>query len=91
MTVLYCIYMYNRVRREETLLAGIFQESYHDYCRKVNRFWPSLRPIPGSRVATWQWRLLRQNHGAYNLLGLLAVFLVAAWVSRHQPVWTYPW
>ncbi len=91
MTVLYCVYVYNRVLREEAYLTGIFQDSYRAYCRQVNRFWPALRPLAGSRVLTWQWRLLRQNHGLYNLLGQLAVFALAGWVALRQPIWSYPW
>ena len=91
MTLAYGVYMVNRVQREETLLTGIFQDGYRDYCRKVSRFWPALRPAPGDPVATWQWRLFRKNHGMPNLLGLLALFLLAGWAARLQPVWTYPW
>ena len=91
MTVVYCIYAYNRVRREEALLTGIFQDSYRAYCRQVNRFLPALRPLSGSHVVAWNWRLLRRNNGLYNLLGLLAVFALAGWVVQRPPLWDYPW
>ncbi len=76
-TVLYCFYMYNRVRREEVTLAGVLGEPYARYLREVNRFLPSS-PRPGSPVAYWDWKLLRQNHGPENLAGTLA-FWAAAW------------
>ena len=76
-TVLYYFYMYNRVRREEVTLAGVLGEPYARYLREVNRFLPSS-PRPGSPVAYWEWKLLKQNHGPENLAGTL-VFWVAAW------------
>jgi len=76
-TVLYYFYMYNRVRREEEYLVGVLGEPYSRYLGEVNRFLPST-PRPGSPVAFWEWKLLRQNHGPANLAGTL-VFWAAAW------------
>lgn len=77
-TVVYYFYMVNRVKREEEYLRGPLGEPYEDYLRTVNRFMPGP-PKPGSRVAFWDWKLLKRNHGTTNLVATLA-FWVLAWV-----------
>ncbi len=79
MTVLYFFYMNNRVKREEKVLTEIFGASYQDYCKKVNRFLPSLRGMDGGTLWVWEWRLFVQNHGWTNLAGVLTG-LVAAFI-----------
>lgn len=89
--VLYWFYMANRVRREERTLAGIFGQSYADYCAGVNRFWPG-RPWQGNPVWYWDWSLFRQNHALQNLIGTLAFWAcVIGWhfYARHQGM--TPW
>ena len=79
--VLYYLYMWHRVQREEACLVKIFGKSYEEYCQRVNRFFPSLRGMPGGRALVWDWKLFKQNHGLVNLLGMLASYLVAyAWL-----------
>ena len=52
---------------------------HDDYLRTVNRFLPGA-PKPGSRLAFWDWKLLKRNHGATNLIATLAFWLIArAW------------
>ena len=75
-TVLYWFYMFNRVRREEAKLAGIFGADYEDYCRAVNRFLPSTRGGHLNNVFYWDWTLLAGNHGWLNAAALLGVYAV---------------
>jgi protein-S-isoprenylcysteine O-methyltransferase Ste14 len=76
----YWLYMDSRVGREEARLRQIFGESYQRYCAQVRRFVPGL-PQPGQPVATWNWKLFRQNHGPLNLALTLVVWAaVAIWL-----------
>jgi hypothetical protein len=76
-TVLYYFYMANRVKREEEVLRGIFGREYEEYCAKVSRFVPSLRPFRGNPVMTFRWELLLRNNGHWNFLASAGFYLVA--------------
>jgi protein-S-isoprenylcysteine O-methyltransferase Ste14 len=88
--LLYWFYMYNRVRREEATLAGIFGAAYQEYLAGVNRFLPG-RPWHGHPVFTWDGRLFRQNHGPANLAGTLAFLAVVVVISLMQWPGPRPW
>ena len=75
-TLLYYFYMVNRVKREEATLLEIFGQDYRDYCKRVNRFFPTFRRKEFANIWFWDWSLLVGNHGGYNLLGLIVVYAV---------------
>lgn len=55
------------VRAEERFLEGRFGEEYADYCRRVNRFLPSLRGLPTTMASMhFEWkRALRKDYGTF--------------------------
>ena len=73
-TLFYWFYMFNRVRREEAKLIGIFGADYEAYCRNVNRFLPALREGKLKDVLYWNWGLLTGNHGWINAAALLVAY-----------------
>jgi protein-S-isoprenylcysteine O-methyltransferase Ste14 len=77
-TVIYIFYMYNRVRREEKRLLGLFGASYEKYCATIHRFLPGFRCYEDNRLLYFRWDLLIRNHGLWNLLGVLAFYAVTA-------------
>lgn len=82
-TVVYVLYMFNRVRREEEYLKPVLGEAYLAYCASVGRFVPGL-PYRGQPVLTWDWSLFHRNHGGWNLLATLVFWAVAVAVV-HWP------
>jgi len=76
-SVVYYLYMVNRVRREEVLLAPIFGEAYVRYCAAVPRFVPRLTPHAAGRIAHFDWSTLVRNHGPRNLLEAAAFYGLA--------------
>ena len=77
LTIIYYLYMWHRVQREEVKLIKIFGQPYEDYCKRVNRFFPSLRGMPGGSIKIWKWKLFNQNHGWINLVGMLVLYAAA--------------
>jgi protein-S-isoprenylcysteine O-methyltransferase Ste14 len=76
-TVLYYLYMVNRVRREEMHLAPIFGEAYARYCAAVPRFLPRLTAHAGGRIGFFDWGTFARNHGPRNLLEAAAFYALA--------------
>lgn len=76
-TAFYYLYMVNRVRREEALLAPTFGEAYARYCAAVPRFVPRLTPHPQGRIAFFDWDTFVRNHGPRNLLEAAAFYALA--------------
>lgn len=79
-TLLYCFYMVNRVRREETLLGMIFGKAYAEYCAQVPRFLP--RPRSGALLALGRGisrENFRRQHGLQNALAVVAIYALAHW------------
>ena len=77
--VVYYLYMVNRVRREEALLAGVLGEDYRAYLAEVGRFVPGRR-FRGEPLWVWNWELFRRNHGPKNAAALLLFWAIAfAW------------
>jgi hypothetical protein len=75
-TVLYYFYMINRVKREETNLREIFGGEYESYCCQVKRFVPSFSRFNWRSLSYFRWNLLVQNHGHWNFLGVLSIYLL---------------
>ncbi len=73
-SVLYWFYMFNRVRREEVVLAQLLGEPYRQYCQHTNRFFPTLTRLTDPAVWFFRWHVLRHNNGQWNLLGMLLVY-----------------
>ncbi len=83
--VIYYLYMWHRVQREEGTLKGLFAHFYEDYCTQVNRFVPSVRGMPGGNLWFWSWRLFTQNHGWSNLGTVVLSFAILyMWFMIHK-------
>ena len=75
-TVLYALYMLNRVKREEKKLIEYLGEDYLAYCKQVKRFMPSFKVSTLSDILFWDWGLFKGNHGWANLAGQIGVFTI---------------
>jgi protein-S-isoprenylcysteine O-methyltransferase Ste14 len=79
LSVGYYFYVVNRIKREERRLQKVFGKAYADYCKKVNRFVPTLQAVQIDSLFLFKWRLLVQNHGLQNLAAMLMGFLLLYW------------
>ncbi len=77
LAIVYYLYMWHRVQREEKTLKGVFGQPYLDYCETVNRFIPSFRGMSGGKLLFWRWKLLKQNHGPLNFAAMLMSYMAA--------------
>ena len=80
-SIIYYLYMINRVKREEETLQGIFGDSYKSYCARINRFIPRFRGIRLKSLWFFKWDLLIKNHGHWNFLALILTYLVFYYFS----------
>lgn len=74
--IVYYFYMVNRVKREEAVLHSVFGRDYDSYCAKVHRFLPSTKMFRWSSLMYFNWRLLKVNHGHWNILAMLFCYLL---------------
>lgn len=65
---------------EEDFLRRKFGPAYDDYCRRVNRFFPSLRGLRATLAgSTFDWkRVLRKEYGS-TFAGILSVLILVSW------------
>lgn len=72
--IIFVLYVYSRIGREEERLRGIFGEDYVRYCSEVNRLLPRLRPYPQALPQRLQWSQIVANHEYLNLIAVVFVF-----------------
>ena len=80
-TVLYYLYMVNRVKREETRLKRIFGEDYATYCRDVNRFVPTFRRLTDRSVWFFNGSRFLENNAHWNILLTLVAYAAIYWIQ----------
>ncbi len=76
-SIIYYFYMVNRVKREENVLAEVFGLDYEAYCKRINRFMPSLGSINLKDIAHFRFDLFLKNHAHLNLISVLAGYAAA--------------
>ena len=69
------------IRKEETLLAGIFGEAFAAYTREVPRFFPRLSARPHA-AAGFDWALVRRHREWRAWVGaaLLTLLMLGRWL-----------
>ena len=79
-TVVYVLYMVNRVKREEARLVELLP-GYDDYRRKVHAFLPGPGVYQESPLWYFDWATLQMNHGDRNFIVFLLIYAgIAAYV-----------
>jgi protein-S-isoprenylcysteine O-methyltransferase Ste14 len=76
----FIFFYYAIIAAEESFLRGAFGNEFEDFCREVNRLWPSFKNFFGTLSKfDFNWsRPIEKEHGtAYNVL--LALALVPLW------------
>jgi len=73
-TLVYWVYMTQRVRREERQLTKRLGNPYIDYCKKVNRYLPSLRPLAGRDLYFFDKKIFLHNNAHWNILATLSAY-----------------
>ncbi|MCK5528964.1 MAG: isoprenylcysteine carboxylmethyltransferase family protein [Kiritimatiellae bacterium] len=74
-TAVYYFYMVNRVKREEAVLIEIFGESYKQYCKDVNRFFPSFKNVDWKSLPYFRKELFFRNNAHWNMLGTILCYV----------------
>ena len=72
-TLIYWLYMTHRVSREERRLAWL-GDPYVEYCKKVNRDLPSLRPLADRRLYFFDRQMFLENNAHWNILATLGAY-----------------
>ena len=67
-SVIYIIYMINRVKREEYALKSFFGSIYLSYCKNVNRFLPAFGRNRTGSIWYFNPGLFIKNHCHLNLI-----------------------
>ena len=73
---IYYFYVITRIKREEVRLRNLFEDSYENYCRKVNRFLPSFKCLNRKSLLFFKRSLLLQNNGCWNFAAVLSCYLM---------------
>jgi protein-S-isoprenylcysteine O-methyltransferase Ste14 len=74
------------IRREETELEKQQGECFREYCRRVPKWWPSLRPrVPASRLEP---RWPQAFRGEAAMWGFFVTMIAFAVTLRNNVVWT---
>lgn len=74
-TVVYVLYMVNRVKREEARLIGLL-DGYDEYRSKVSAFIPGRGVIDTNPLWYFSWETLRSNHGDKNFLVFILIYAI---------------
>jgi protein-S-isoprenylcysteine O-methyltransferase Ste14 len=74
-TVVYVLYMVNRVKREEQRLVETL-EGYDEYRRKVRAFIPGKGVSDTQKLWYFSWDTLRNNHGDSNFLVFMLIYAI---------------
>ncbi len=75
-TLFYVLYMTQRVNREERRLKVWLADPYIEYCKKVNRYLPSLRPLADRRLYFFDKQMFLDNNAHWNILATLSAFVL---------------
>jgi len=67
-TVVYYLYMFNRVKREELRLRRDYPEGFGKYCGDVRRFLPSFSRLGDPEVWFFDREMFLENHAHWNIL-----------------------
>jgi len=74
-SILYVLYMVNRVNREEARLIGLL-DGYDDYRSKVRSFLPTKGVSDSNPLWYFNWNTLRTNHGDKNFIVFLLIYAI---------------
>ena len=72
--ILFCLYVQARVLREEVRLVEALGQPYLDYCSRVPRWLPRLKP--SGKIISWSWDGVIRNRQHYATAFMLLVCLL---------------
>ncbi len=81
-TVMYYLYMFNRVKREERRLRRDYPDEFGKYCSEVNRFLPSFRRLGDPGVWFFDRRMFLENNAHWNILMTILAYAMLYVVHR---------